>query len=677
MRRRPREDPARRVAALRRRIDEHNYRYYVLDRPVISDAAYDRLFRELQALEQRHPELVTSDSPTQRVGTAPAERFGSARHASPMLSLDDAFSDEELAAFDRRVRERLGAEVVEYAAEPKLDGLAISLVYERGVLVRGATRGDGVTGEDVTGNVRTIRSVPLRLLGDHHPRTLEVRGEVYLSRKAFAALNRQAKARGDRAFANPRNAAAGSVRQLDPRVTARRPLDFTCFEVGRLEGLRRPDRHTAHLEALRAWGLPVSPEVQAVRGLGGCAAYYSRMATRRDALPYEIDGVVFKVNRLDQQAALGFVARAPRWAVARKFPAEEARTRVERIAVQVGRTGTLTPVAHLRPVQIGGVTVSRATLHNEDEIRRKDVRVGDTVVLERAGDVIPAIVSVVRGRRPRGARPFRMPRTCPACGSAVIRAQGEAAARCTGQLGCPAQRKESIRHFASRRAMDIHGLGDKLVDQLVERRLVADAGDLYALTHRQLARLPRLGDKSAHNVLTAVAASKATTLARFLHALGIREVGEATARALASHFRDLEPLMAADAARLQEMAGVGAVVAAHVAAFFREPRNRRVIAKLRRAGIHWPRAEAPRRGPLAGKSFVLTGTLDRLTREEATARLLALGATVSDSVSARTSHVVVGRDPGSKLDRARRLGVRRLDEAALLRLLPRGLTPPG
>ena len=668
---------ARRAAELRGRIGEHNYRYYVLDRPTISDAAYDRLFRELQDLERRHPELVRPDSPTQRVGAAPPEKFGSARHATPMLSLNDAFSDEELAAFDRRVQERLGAAVVEYAAEPKLDGLALSLVYERGVLVRGATRGDGVTGEDVTGNVRTIRSVPLRLLGDDHPRALEVRGEVYLSRKAFAALNRQATARGERAFANPRNAAAGSVRQLDPRVTARRPLDFTCFEVGRLEGTRRPDRHTAHLEIIRAWGLPVSPDVQVVHGREGCVAYYRRMATRRDALPYEIDGVVFKVNRLDQQAALGFVARAPRWAVARKFPAQEARTRVEQIAVQVGRTGTLTPVAHLRPVQVGGVTVSRATLHNEDEILRKDVRAGDTVILERAGDVIPAIVSVVRGRRPRGARPFRMPRTCPACGSAVIRAQGEAAARCTGQLGCPAQRKESIQHFASRRAMDIDGLGDKLVDQLVERGLVADVGDLYALTHQQLARLPRLGDKSAQNVLAAVTGSKATTLARFLYALGIREVGEATARALASHFRDLEPLMAADVARFQEVPDVGPVVAAHVAAFFREPRNRRVIVKLRKAGVRWPRAEAPRRGPLAGKSFVLTGALDCLTREEATARLLALGAAVSHSVSAGTSYVVVGRDPGSKLDRARRLGAPRLDEAAFLRMIRGRAAPRG
>jgi DNA ligase (NAD+) len=666
---------ARRAAGLRRQIDEHNYRYYVLDRPTISDAAYDRVFRELQEIERRHPELLRPDSPTQRVGAAPAEKFGSIRHATPMLSLDDAFSDEELTAFDRRVRERLGVDAVEYAAEPKLDGLAISLVYERGILVRGATRGDGVTGEDVTGNVRTIRSVPLHLLGDDHPRVLEVRGEIYLSRKAFAALNRQVEARGERAFANPRNAAAGSVRQLDPRVTARRPLDITCYEVGRLEGARRPDRHTAHLQAIRAWGLPVSPDVRVVRGLEGSVAYYRRMAARRDALPYEIDGVVFKVNRLDQQAALGFVARAPRWAVARKFPPQEARTRIERITVQVGRTGTLTPVAHLEPVRVGGVTVSRATLHNEDEVRRKDIRAGDTVVVQRAGDVIPAVVAVVRSRRPRSARPFRMPRRCPACGSVAIRAEGEAATRCTGQLGCPAQRKESIRHFASRRAMDIDGLGDKLVDQLVERGLVADVGDLYGLTHRQLARLPRFGDKSATNLLAALAGSKVTTVPRFLYALGIREVGEATARALASYFRDIEPLMAADRARLLEVPDVGPVVAAHVAAFFREPRNRRVIAKLRKAGVRWPRAEAPRRGPLAGKSFVLTGALDRLTRDEATARLLALGAAVSDSVSARTSYVVVGRDPGSKLDRARRLGVPRLDEAALLRLMRRASAP--
>ena len=669
MSRPPRGRIALRIGELRRRIREHNYRYYVLDCPMISDAAYDRLFRELQALERRHPELVTPDSPTQRVGAAPAETFASVRHATPMLSLDDAFSHEELAAFDRRVRERLRVDEVEYTAEPKLDGLAISLVYERGVLVRGATRGDSVTGEDVTGNVRTIRSVPLCLLGGGHPRRLEVRGEVYLPKKAFAALNRETEARGQKPFANPRNAAAGSVRQLDPRVTARRPLKFTAYEVGLLEGAGRPDRHAACLEAIRAWGLPVSKEITVVRGLDGCADYYRRMAARRDTLPHEIDGVVFKVNRLAQQAALGFVARAPRWAIARKFPAQEARTRVERIIVQVGRTGALTPVAHLRPVRVGGVTVSRATLHNEQEVRRKDVRVGDTVVVERAGDVIPAVVAVVRARRPRGARPFRMPRTCPTCGSAVTRATGEAVSRCAGQLGCPAQRKESLRHFASRRAMDIRGLGDKLVDQLVEQGLIADVGDLYGLTHGQLAGLARLGDKSATNVLAALAGSKATTLARFLYALGVREVGEATARALAGHFRDLEPLMAADATRLQTVPDVGPVVAAHVAAFFREPRNRRVIAKLRKAGVHWPRADAPRRGPLAGKTFVLTGALDRLTREEATARLLALGGAVSESVSAKTSYVVVGRDPGAKLARARRLGVPHLDEAGLLKLI--------
>jgi DNA ligase (NAD+) len=677
MTKQPGKDVARRAAELRRQIHEHNYRYYVLDRPSISDAAYDRLFRELQELERQHPGLVTPDSPTQRVGAAPAEKFASVRHSTPMLSLDNAFSDEELAGFDRRVRERLGVTEVEYAAEPKLDGLAVSLVYETGVLVRGATRGDGFTGEDVTANVRTIRSIPLRLHGDAPPRLLEVRGEVYLSKKAFGALNRSAGARGERPFANPRNAAAGSVRQLDPRVTASRPLAFTGYEVGRLEGVRRPDRHVALLEAIRAWGLPVSPEITVVRGLDSCAAHYRRMATRRDALPYEIDGVVFKVNRLDQQAALGFVARAPRWAIARKFPAQEGRTRVERIEVQVGRTGALTPVAHLQAVRVGGVTVRRATLHNEDEVRRKDVRAGDTVVVQRAGDVIPEIVSVVRSRRPPGARPFRMPRRCPACGSAVLRAEGEAATRCTGQLGCPAQRKESIRHFASRRGMDIPGLGDKLVDQLVERGLIADVGDLYALTHRKLARLPRLGDKSARNVLAALAASKTTTLPRFLYALGIGEVGEATARTLASHFRGLDSLMSADVARLQEVSDVGPVVAAHVTAFFREPRNRRVIAKLRKAGVHWPRAEAPRRGPLSGKAFVLTGALDRLTREEATARLLALGALVSESVSPRTSYLIVGRDPGSKLDQARRLGVPRLDEAAFVRLIREAPAPRG
>ncbi len=659
------------VGRLRKEIDYHNYRYYVLDSPVISDAGYDRLMRELEAIEQRYPALVTPDSPTQRVGAAPLKEFRRIRHAIPMLSLDDAFSDEELEAFDRRARERLGADAIEYAAEPKFDGLAVSMIYEGGRLARGSTRGDGVVGEDVTPNIRTVRSVPLRLLGTGHPRVLEVRGEVYMEKKAFQALNRAARERGEKPFANPRNAAAGSLRQLDPRVTASRPLDISCYGVGRVEGARLPERHSAVLERLRGWGLPVSPDVKVVRGLGGCVEYYRRLAERRDKLPYEIDGVVFKVDHLGQQKAMGFVARAPRWAIARKFPAREAQTRVEEIIVQVGRTGVLTPVARLQPVSVGGVTVSSATLHNEDEVRRKDVRVGDTVVVQRAGDVIPDIVKVVRERRPRGARPFQMPKKCPACGAEVVRTEGEAAARCTGQLYCPAQRKEGIRHFASRRAMDIEGLGDRLVDQLVERGLVEDVGDLYALRHAELARLPRFGEKSADNLVAALEKSKSTMLARFLYALGIREVGEATAHALAAHFRDLDPVMRADERALQEVPDVGPVVAAHVAAFFRQPHNREVIGKLRRAGVHWPAIRQAEAGPLSGKAFVLTGTLESMPREEAKARLEALGARISESVSARRSYVVVGRKPGSKLDRARALGVPELDEPALLRLLRR------
>jgi DNA ligase (NAD+) len=662
---------ARRAAALRREIAYHDRRYYVLDRPVISDAAYDRLRRELEALEARYPALVTPASPTQRVGATPARQFGAVRHRVPMLSLDDAFSDEALADFDRRVRERLGVREVEYAAEPKLDGLAVSLTYEDGRLVRAATRGDGQTGEDVTSNVRTIRSIPRRLRGPGVPRLVEVRGEVYMPTRAFAALNRRLAARGEKTFANPRNAAAGSVRQLDPRVTAGRPLAMAAYDVGALEGVPRPSRQAEVLAQLRRWGLPVTPGAAVVRGLAGCVRYYRRMAARRARLPQAIDGVVFKVDRLDHQAALGYVARAPRWAIARKFPAEEALTRVEAIVVQVGRTGVLTPVARLHPVAIGGVTVSSATLHNADEVRRKDVRVGDTVAVRRAGDVIPEVVAVVRARRPGGTRPFRMPRRCPACGAPALRVSGEVATRCSAPLSCPAQRMEAIRHFASRRAMNIRGLGDRLVEQLVERGLVRDVADLYTLRPDQLAALERHGERSARNVLAAIDASRTTTLARFLYALGIREVGEATARALAARFHDVDALARADRTAVQGVRDVGPVVAEHVVAFFREPRNRAVIARLRRAGVRWPRV-APTRGPLSGRSFVLTGALAAMTREAATARLLELGAEVSDTVSRRTTDVVVGRDPGSKLDRARRLGVRLLDEGAFLTLVRRG-----
>lgn len=660
----------KRMEELRTQLHHHNYLYYVLDTPEIADAEYDRLLRELQALEAQYPEAITPDSPTQRVGAEPLKAFGTVRHELPMLSLDNAFSDEELADFDRRVRERLEAEQVEYAAEPKLDGLAVSLLYEKGVLVRGATRGDGSTGEDITANVRTIASVPLRLQGKP-PRRLEVRGEVFISHLGFRRLNEEAQAKGQKPFVNPRNAAAGSLRQLDPRITAERPLEIYCYGMGVLEGAAAPQRHSATLAQLRDWGLRVYPGVATVTGLDGCLDYYRTMEQRRAELPFDIDGVVFKVDRLDQQRELGFVSRAPRWAIARKFPAQEEMTRVLGIDVQVGRTGAITPVARLEPVFVGGVTVTNATLHNEDEVRRKDVRVGDTVLVRRAGDVIPEVVQVVTSKRPKGARRFVMPKSCPVCGSEIEKAEGEAVARCSGGLYCAAQRKEAIKHFASRRAMDIEGLGDKLVEQLVEQGLVEDVADLYALTAEQLAGLERMGEKSAANLVAALEKSKDTRLERFLFALGIREVGEATARILAREFGDLEALMQVDEARLERIRDVGPVVAQHIAAFFRQSHNREVIDKLCAAGIHWPAVEvaAPEEQILAGKTFVLTGTLVGMTRDQAKERLQALGAKVSGSVSKKTDYVVAGAEAGSKLAKAEELGVTVLDEAQLLALL--------
>ncbi|MDJ0860933.1 MAG: NAD-dependent DNA ligase LigA [Gammaproteobacteria bacterium] len=661
----------RRCAELRELIDHHNYRYYVLDEPQIPDAEYDRLLRELQAMEVRHPELITPDSPTQRVGAAPAAAFGQVVHEVPMLSLGNAFSDEEVLEFDRRVRDRLASDPVEYAAEPKLDGLAVSLRYEEGRLVRAATRGDGTRGEDVTRNVRTIHAVPLRLMRDDYPRILEVRGEVYMDLAGFEDLNAAQREKGEKIFANPRNAAAGSLRQLDPRITAARPLTMFCYGIGQVEDDRLPERHSDILQALCDWGLRVSPETGVVRGAEGCLDYYRRVAERRERLGYEIDGVVYKVNRLDQQRALGFVSRAPRWAVAHKFPAQEEITRVLAVEFQVGRTGAVTPVARLEPVFVGGATVSNATLHNMDEVVRKDVRIGDSVIVRRAGDVIPEVVSVVADRRPADARPVSMPESCPVCGSQIVRLEGEAVARCSGGLYCPAQRKEAIRHFASRRAMDVEGLGDKLVDQLVELDLVRSVADLYALSVEQLAGLERMAEKSAANLVQALERSRKTTLGRFLYALGIREVGEATARALASHFGSLEPIMAADEDALQQVPDVGPVVAGHVASFFRQEHNREVVTALQAAGISWPNevpaaAAAPR---LTGQTFVITGTLEGMTRDEAKDRLQALGARVSGSVSGKTSYLVVGADPGSKRDKAEKLGVKILTEEELVDLL--------
>ena len=661
----------KRATALRTAIDEANYRYYALDAPTISDTEYDRLFRDLQVLESAHPELVTPDSPTQRVGTAPTKAFATVRHRVPMLSINNAFADEEVEAFDRRVREALDVETVEYSCEPKLDGLAINLAYEGGAFVRGTTRGDGFAGEDVTANLRTVRGIPLRLRAAAPPQLLEVRGEVLMYKRDFEALNARQRDRGEKEFANPRNAAAGSLRQLDPRITAARPLRFSSYGVGDAKGFDEPGTQAALLDALASMGFPVSGERAIANGAPGLLAYYRRLGERRESLPYDMDGVVYKVNRLDQQRALGFVARAPRFAVAHKFPAEEATTELVGIEVQVGRTGAITPVARLRPVFVGGATVTSATLHNEDELRRKDIRVGDMVVVRRAGDVIPEIVRAVPGTRKPDAPEFEMPTRCPVCGSNVARLPDEAVARCTGGLFCPAQRKQALLHFASRRALDIDGLGEKIVDQLVDGELVRTPADLYRLTLEDLAGLERMGERSAQNLLDALARSKRTTLGRFIYALGIRNVGEATARDLATHFGALEPLMDAGEATLEAVPDVGPVVAASISGFFRERHNRDVIRALRKAGVTWeegaPRATAG--GRAAGKSFVLTGTLPGMTREEATELILSQGGKVSGSVSKKTDYVVAGADPGSKLAKAEALGVAVLDEAGLRRLL--------
>jgi len=658
---------------LRKEIAHHNRLYYVLDAPEIPDAEYDRLLRELQRLESEHPELITLDSPTQRVGAEPIKAFGQVTHKIAMLSLDNAFSDDEVSDFDRRVRERLEVQTVEYVAEPKLDGLAISIRYEQGVLVQAATRGDGLTGEDVTHNIRTINSIPLRLVGDDYPGVLEVRGEVYMPKASFEGLNAMAREKGEKEFANPRNAAAGSLRQLDPRVTAKRSLSMYCYGIGTVEGVTLPETHSEVLDRLKQWGLRVSPEISVVKGVAGVLSYYQMLSEKRNSLAYEIDGVVYKVNRFNQREILGFVARAPRWAIAHKFPAQEEMTRLLDIEVQVGRTGAITPVARLEPVFVGGVTVSNATLHNEDEVRRKDVHIGDTVIVRRAGDVIPEVAAVVLSRRPKDAKPFVMPSQCPVCGSDVIRVEGETIARCSGGLYCDAQRKEAIKHFASRKALDIDGLGDKLVDQLSDQGLIHDVADLFKLTQAQLAGLERMGDKSAANLIAALEKSKQTTLAKFLYALGIREVGETTAQTLANHFLTLEAVASAETDLLQQVSDIGPIVAAHVHAFFQQAHNREVIEKLQQAGVTWPVMQAIEQDelPLAGQTIVLTGTMAEMTRSEAKQRLLALGAKVAGSVSKKTSLVVAGAEAGSKLSKAESLGVEVLDEAGFIEFLQR------
>lgn len=680
-------DPEACAAALRAEIARHDHAYYVLDAPTIPDAEYDRLFRELQALEAAHPALRTPDSPTVRVAGKPLAQFPPVRHRVPMLSIRTETDTEASGAFsfDARVRSALKLEdadpPVEYAAELKFDGLAISLRYEQGLLVQAATRGDGETGEDVTSNVRTMKAVPLRLRGEAPP-VLEVRGEVYMRRADFERLNaRQAEA-GEKTFVNPRNAAAGSIRQLDPAIAARRPLSFYAYGLGDVEGWQVPDTHAGVLDAIADFGLPVCAHRAVVQGAQGLADFHARIAGLRDSLPFDIDGVVYKVNARALQQQLGFVTREPRWAVAHKYPAQEAVTLLRDIEVQVGRTGALTPVARLDPVFVGGVTLTNATLHNQDEIDRKDVRIGDWVIVRRAGDVIPEVVAPVVERRttelPRFVLLERFP-VCPVCGSHVVRGEDEAVARCTGGLFCPAQRKQALLHFAGRRAMDIEGLGDKLVDQLVDAAIVKTPVDLYRLGVLALANLERMGEKSAQNLLAAIEKSRATTLARFIFALGIRNVGEATARDLARYFGKLEALMAADVDALQQVPDVGPIVANAIAAFFAEPHNREVIEQLRAAGLHWEEGEpaAAAAGALAGKTFVLTGTLPTLTRDEAKALIEARGGKVAGSVSKKTHYVVAGAEAGSKLDKAQALGVAILEEDGLLRLLSESDTNGG
>ena len=657
----------KRADELRRLLEHHNYSYYVLDDPEVPDAEFDRLIRELESIESDHPELVTPSSPTQRVSGTPQDGFETVRHRVPMLSLGNAFSEEEVADFQRRVEQGLERENIIYAAEPKLDGVAISLTYNDGLLTRAATRGDGEQGEEVTANVRTIRAVPLELRGDDWPSLLEVRGEIYMPRAGFDAFNRKALEQGEKPLVNPRNGAAGSLRQLDPQLTAKRPLAFFAYNTATRDGL--PDTQFDSLHRLRDWGFPVNPEIRRVEGVSGCLDYHRRISALRPTLGYDIDGVVYKVDRFDQQGILGFISKAPRWALAHKFPAEEELTRLLDIDIQVGRTGALTPVARLEPVFVGGVTVTNATLHNEDEIRRKDIRVGDWVVVRRAGDVIPEVARVIHQRRETELPEFHMPETCPECGSAVERVEGEAVARCTGVLICPAQIKHGIRHFATRKAMDIEGLGDKLVDQLVELGLVNTVADLYHLDHEQVSAMERMGGKSAENLLKALEASKKPGLNRLLYALGIREVGEVTAHSLAAHFKSIQALQDASEETLTEVSDVGPIVAGHVAAFFQQEKNLRVIQALSDAGVEWQALEEKGgEQPLAGETWVLTGALS-MPRIQAKNLLEALGAKVTGSVSAKTSTLLAGEAAGSKLTKAQKLGVKVISESDFVEYL--------
>ncbi|NCF74298.1 MAG: NAD-dependent DNA ligase LigA [Gammaproteobacteria bacterium] len=665
----------KKIESLRDQIRHHNYRYHALDDPEIPDIEYDRLLRELQALEAEYPELITPDSPTQRVGDAPISAFGTVQHELPMLSLGNAFSEDELREFHRRVLDKLELDdqaELKYAAEPKLDGAAVSLLYENGVLIRGATRGDGTTGEDITHNVRTIESIPLKLLGNGYPDRLEVRGEVFMPKAGFDEYNAKARAAGEKTFVNPRNAAAGSLRQLNPKLTAERPLDMYAYSVGVASGGTLPRRHSEIIDQLQEWGIKVCPERRVVIGADGCLEFYKNIGERRDALSYEIDGVVYKVDSLDMQAELGFVSRAPRWAVAHKFPAQEELTEVEAVEFQVGRTGAVTPVARLKPVFVGGVTVSNATLHNIDELHRKDVRVGDTVIVRRAGDVIPEVASVILGRRPSGTRRVQLPKKCPVCKSHVAREEGETVARCTGGLFCAAQRAEALKHFVSRRALDIEGFGGKLVEQLVAADRLKTPADIFQLSTKELSELERMGEKSANNLTASIQASKSTTLSRFLYALGIREVGDATAASLAAHFGKLKNVISATDEELQSVADVGPVVASRIRSFFDEQHNLDVIDRLQEYGVEWPESDpvkTPKDGALSGKTFVITGTLPTLTRDEAKETIQEAGGKVTGSVSSKTDYLLAGEKAGSKLAKAERLDVTILDEAALEKLI--------
>ncbi len=658
----------KKIQQLRIDINEHNYLYYVLDDPKILDSEYDQLMRELQELEQNFPELITIDSPTQRVGTDPSNLFTEVTHIVPMLSLSNAFDAQEIYDFAKRLQENLLTEMIEYVAEPKLDGLAISLRYENGILVTGSTRGNGYQGENVTPNIKTINNIPLRLRGKY-PAILEVRGEVFMPKAGFIKLNKQQESKGKKIFANPRNAAAGSLRQLDSNITATRPLKFYSYAVGTISDINSPNNHSEILQQLQQWGLPIAKQNQVVTGINGCLQYYQQILSQRNSLPFEIDGVVYKVNNIKQQETLGFISKAPRWAIAHKFPAQEAITKLLAIEVQVGRTGAITPVAKLDPVNVGGVTVSHATLHNQDEIDRKDIRSNDTVIVRRAGDVIPEIVKVLIEKRSTDSQPFLLPNKCPACNSDVIRINGEAVARCTGGLFCPAQCQQALQHFVSCQAMDIDGLGKRLIAQLMENNLINNPADIYNLTHKQLAGLERMGDKSADNTLLAIEKSKNTTFARFLYALGIREVGESTANILAKQFTSLDKLIQATEDELQHIIDIGPVAAKNIVNFFHQSHNIEVIERLQTAGINWITTDTILTNILTDKTFVLTGTLLQMTRNEAKSCLQQLGAKVSNNISKKTDYLVVGGKVGSKLEKAKSLGITILEETDFLKML--------